>query len=198
LDALIRIIERLVQGIVSIIQPLVENGNLGYLAPFLLLAAATFFALTAKNRTNLVGYMMGWVVAIALVGLYQESNGDNLLVNITGVVPRSDLVMPIFWGLVTGFLLLFPFLRRRLVDVQPLIIALVTGFSVILMFITYRASVSITVVQSAGVENLITYRKRFVGVFALTFGIGVLMHVLISASNPPRPPPTPPHQSPRA
>lgn len=198
MDALIHFIERLVQGIVSIIQPLVDNGNLGYLMPFLLLVAATFFALTAKNRISLAGYLLGWIVAVALIGLYQESNGDNLLVNITGSVPRTDLVMPIFWGLILGFLLLFPFLRRRLLDVQPLIVAIVTGFSVMLLFLAYRASVSITVVQSAGVENLITYRKRFVGVFALAFGIGVLLHVILSASNPPPLPPASPRQPPRA
>lgn len=197
MDALIRFIERLVQGIVSGIQPLVDNGNLGYLMPFLLLAAATFFALTAKNRVNMVGYLLGWVVSVALIALYQETNGDNLLTNITGTAPRTDLVAPIFWGLVAGFLLLFPFLRRRLVDVQPLIIAVVTGFAVMLLFLTYRASNSITVVQSAGVENLITYRKRYVGVFALAFGIGVLIHVLIMASNPPRLPPASPPQQPR-
>jgi hypothetical protein len=195
LDALVHFIERLIQGIVSIIQPLIENGNLGYLMPFLLLIIATFFALTAKNRMNLVGYMLGWIVSIALIGLYQETNGDNVLVNITGTAPRTDLVVPIFWGLVIGFVLLFPFLRRRFVDVQPLIIAVVTGFAVTLLFLTWRSAASFQVIQSAGEENLVAYRKRFFGVFALTFGIAVLVNVLISASNSPRPPPASPPRS---
>jgi hypothetical protein len=195
LDALAHLIERLVQGIVSVVQPLVENGNLGYLMPFLLLIIATFFALTAKNRMNLAGYLLGWIVAVALIVLYQESGGDNLLVNITGTVPRTDLVVPIFWGLVIGFVLLFPFLRRRFVDVQPLIIAFVTGFAVMLLFLTWRSAASFPVIQSAGEENLVNYRKRFIGVFALAFGIAVLVNVLISASNTPRPPAASPPKS---
>ncbi len=191
MDALIRLIERLIQGLVSIVQPLIENGNLGYLMPFFLLLAATIFALTAKNRMNLVGYMLGWIVSISLIGLYQETNGDNILVKITGNVPRTDLGLPIFWGIVAGFFLLLPFLRGRLTDVQPLIIAFVTGFAVMLLFLTWRSTVSIATIQSAGEENLIIYRKRFIGVFALAFGIGVLVHVLISASNTSRRPPPP-------
>lgn len=189
MDGLIRLIEGLIRGIVTGIQPLIENGNLGYLMPFILLGAATYFAVTARNRMNLTGYALGWVIAVALIGLYQEGNGDNILNNLTGQIPRPDLVTPILSGFLVGFLLLFPFLRQKLSDVQPLIIALVTGFAIMLLFLTYRASVSITVVESAGVENLIAYRKRFVGVFSLTFGIGVLLHVLISAANPPPPPP---------
>ncbi len=198
MDTLIQFIQHLIQAIVAAIQPLIDNGNLGYLMPFILLIAATLMALTARNRLALAGYILGWIIAIALISLYLETNGDNLLANVTGNVPRTDVLMPIFWGFVAGFLFLAPFLRRRWVDMQPLIAAFVTAFAIVLLFLAYRASVSITVIQSAGVENLIVYRKRFVGIFALAFGIGVLLHVVISASNPPQPPPyIPPPREPR-
>lgn len=197
MDWLIRLIEGLIQGIMGGVQPLIDNGNLGYFIPFVLLLVTTWVMLTSKNRLCLSGYILGWIIAIAVMALYQETRGDNLLVSLTGVIPRNDVLAPGFWGLVAGFVLLLPFIRLKLSDAQPIILALVTAAAIIMMYLTYRASVSVGAVQTSGLAELIVYRKRYVGIFALAFGVGVLAHVLISAANPPRPPALmPPPQAP--
>lgn len=195
LDALIRLIERVIQAVVTGIQPLVENGNLGYLIPFLLLLGATLIAVSSRNRMSLAGYLVGWVIAIAIIGLYTESNGDTLLANLTGTVPRTDLFTPAFLGLIFGFFLIIPFSRWRMSDSQPIMMTIVTAIAVILLFLTYRVSNSFSIVHTGGEEILIAYRKRYIGVFSLTFGLSVILLVLLTAGNPPRsymPPPYPP------
>lgn len=196
MDWLIRLIEGLIQGIMGSVQPLIDNGNLGYFIPLVLLLVATWVMFTSKNRLCLSGYILGWVIAIAVMALYQETRGDNLLVSLTGVIPRNDVLAPGFWGLVVGFVLLLPFIRLKLSDAQPIILALVTAAALIMMYVAYRASASVGAVQTTGLAELIVYRKRYIGIFALTFGMGVLAHVLMSAANPPPPPPTMPPQPP--
>ncbi len=189
MDAIIRLIESIIQSIIGIIQPLFENGSLGYVVPFMLLLASTVFAFTGRNRANLAGYMLGWMISIALIGLYLEARGDNVLANLTGNLPRADISPPLILGFLLGFLLLAPFIRMRLADAVPIIITFITVASIVVMFMTYRSGMMITVVESQGVRDLITYRKRYCGVLALAFGAGVLLHVVISAANTPPPVP---------
>ena len=191
MDAIIRLIETIAQSIISMIQPLFENGSLGYVVPFLLLIASTLFAVTGRNRANLAGYLLGWLVSIAVIGLYLETRGDAVLANLMGNVPRTDISPPLILGFLLGFLLLAPFIRMRLADAVPIIITMMTVASIVVMFMTFRSSAMITVIESQGVRDLITYRKRYCGVLALAFGAGVLMHVVISAVNTPPPPPVP-------
>jgi hypothetical protein len=188
-DAFIRLIESIAQSIIGIIQPLFENGSLGYVVPFLLLVAASVFAVTGRNRANLAGYMLGWLVSIAVIGLYLETRGDSVLANLTGNLPRADISAPLILGFLLGFMLLAPFIRMRLGDAVPIIITLTTVASIVVMFMTFRSSAMITVIESQGVRDLITYRKRYCGVLALAFGAGVLLHVVISAANTPQPVP---------
>jgi hypothetical protein len=188
-DAIIRLIESIAQSIIGIIQPLFENGSLGYVVPFLLLLASTIFAVTGRNRANLAGYLLGWLVSIAVIGLYLETRGDAVLANLTGNLPRADISPPLILGFLLGFILLAPFIRMRLADSVPIIITLTTVASIVVMFMTFRSSAMITVIESQGVRDLITYRKRYCGVLALAFGAGVLLHVVISAANTPPPPP---------
>jgi hypothetical protein len=190
-DAIIRLIESIAQSIIGIIQPLFENGSLGYVVPFLLLLASTIFAVTGRNRANLAGYLLGWLVSIAVIGLYLETRGDAVLANLTGNLPRADISPPLILGFLLGFILLAPFIRMRLADSVPIIITLTTVASIVVMFMTFRSSAMITVIESQGVRDLITYRKRYCGVLALAFGAGVLLHVVISAANTPPPPPKP-------
>ena len=189
MDAIIRLIESIVQSIIGIIQPLFENGSLGYVVPFMLLLASTIFAFTGRNRANLAGYMLGWMISIALIGLYLEARGDNVLANLTGNLPRADISPPLILGFLLGFMLLAPFIRMRLADAVPIIITFITVASIVVMFMTYRSGMMITVVESQGVRDLITYRKRYCGVLALAFGAGVLLHIVISAANTPPPVP---------
>jgi hypothetical protein len=186
-DGIIRLIEGIVRAIIEMIQPLFNNGSLGYFVPFLLLAAATVYAVTGRNRANLAGYILGWIVGIALIGLYLEARGDAFLTGLTGNLPRADIIPPLLIGFVLGFLTLAPFIRMRLGDAVPIIIAVTTVASLLAMFCTYRSGAMITVVESQGVQDLITYRKRYFGVLALAFGAGVLLHVVLSAANPPPP-----------
>jgi hypothetical protein len=190
-EAIIRLIESIAQSIIGIIQPLFENGSLGYVVPFLLLLASTIFAVTGRNRANLAGYLLGWLVSIAVIGLYLETRGDAVLANLTGNLPRADISPPLILGFLLGFILLAPFIRMRLADSVPIIITLTTVASIVVMFMTFRSSAMITVIESQGVRDLITYRKRYCGVLALAFGAGVLLHVVISAANTPPPPPKP-------
>jgi hypothetical protein len=190
-DAIIRLIETIAQSIIGMIQPLFENGSLGYVVPFLLLIAATLFAVTGQNRANLAGYLLGWIIGIAIIGLYLETRGDAVLANLMGNVPRTDISPPLILGFLLGFLLLAPFIRMRLADAVPIIITMMTVASIVVMFMTFRSSAMITVIESQGVRDLITYRKRYCGVLALAFGAGVLLHVVISAVNTPPPPPVP-------
>ncbi len=192
MDGLIRFIERIIQGIVGGIQPLIDNGNLGYLIPFLMLAIVTVMALTSKNRMSLAGYLLGWVIAVSLMALYQQSGGDRVFDNLLGTIPRSELLTPGLIGLAVGFGFLFPFIQMKLIDAQPIIIAFVTTIAVMLLFLAWRASASIPVISTAGLEDLIAYRRRYVGIFALWLGVGILLHIMISAANPPKPPPAPP------
>lgn len=192
MDGLARFIERIIQGIVGGIQPLIDSGNLGYLIPFLMLAIVTGLALTSKNRMALAGYLMGWVVAVSIMALFQQSNGDRIFDNLLGTVPRNELLTPGLVGIVVGFWALFPFIRMKLIDAQPIIFAFVTTFAVILLFLSWRAAASIPVITSTGLEELIAYRRRYLGIFALWFGVGILLHAMISAANPPKPPPSPP------
>ncbi len=187
MDGIIRFIESIVQGIIGIIQPLFENGNLGYLIPFIILAGATVLALTNKNRMSLVGYILGWIIGIVLIGVYLESNGDSLLMNLTGNVPSHSILVPALLGLFAGFIPLTPFIRMKLTDAAPILVAFATAMTLILMFLAYRASASIPVVQSQGVEDLIVYRKRYIGILSLAFGTGLLLHLVTSAANPPKP-----------
>lgn len=191
MDAIIRLIESIAQSIIGIIQPLFENGSLGYVVPFLLLLASTVFAVTGRNRANLAGYLLGWMVSIAVIGLYLETRGDAVLANLTGNLPRADISPPLILGFLLGFMLLAPFIRMRLADSVPIIITLTTVASIVVMFMTFRSGAMITVIESQGVRDLITYRKRYCGVLALAFGAGVLFHVVISAANTPPPPPVP-------
>jgi len=191
-DGLIRFIERIIQGIVGGIQPLIDNGNLGYLIPFLMLAIVTVMALSSKNRMSLAGYLLGWVIAVSLMALYQQSGGDRVFDNLLGTIPRSELLTPGLIGLAVGFGFLFPFIQMKLIDAQPIIIAFVTTIAVMLLFLAWRASASIPVISTAGLEDLIAYRRRYVGIFALWLGVGILLHIMISAANPPKPPPAPP------
>ncbi|MEZ4669341.1 MAG: hypothetical protein R3E39_15660 [Anaerolineae bacterium] len=190
MDWLIRLIEGLIQGIMGAVQPLIDNGNLGYFVPLVLLLVMTWVMLTSKNRLCLTAYILGWGLSIAVMALYQEARGDTLLVDVTGVIPRSDMLAPGFWGLVVGFLLLLPFIRLKLSDALPIIVALVTASALIMIYLAYRASASVGTVQTSGLADLIVYRKRYVGIFALTFSVGVLAHILMSAANPRRPPPS--------
>lgn len=192
MDGLIRFIERIIQGIVGGIQPLIDNGNLGYLIPFLMLAIVTVMALSSKNRMSLAGYLLGWVIAVSLMALYQQSGGDRVFDNLLGTIPRSELLTPGLIGLAVGFGFLFPFIQMKLIDAQPIIIAFVTTIAVMLLFLAWRASASIPVISTAGLEDLIAYRRRYVGIFALWLGVGILLHIMISAANPPKPPPAPP------
>jgi hypothetical protein len=189
-DAVFRLIESVIQSIVGMVQPLFENGSLGYVVPFLLLLAATVFAFTGRNRTNVAGYIIGWLIGVTLIGRYLEARGDAILANLTGNLPRADVSLPLILGFFLGFMLLAPFIRMRLADATPLIILLTTVAAIVILFLTFRSSVMITVVESQGVRDLITYRKRYCGVLALAFGAGVLLHVVISAANtPPQPVP---------
>jgi hypothetical protein len=190
-DALTRWIESLVQWLAGGLQPMVESGNLGYLLPFLMLVVATVVAVTSKNRMSLAGYVLGWVIALSVMALYLQSGGDRVIENLTGTVPRNDMLTPGLFGLAVGFIGLFPFVRMKLSDAQPIIVALVAGVALLLLFMAWRASASIPNPSTSGLEDLIIYRRRYVGIFALTFGIGVLAHVLVSAANPPKPPPAP-------
>jgi hypothetical protein len=190
-DSIIRLIEGIVRGIVSIIQPLFENGNLGYVIPFIVLIAATLFALTNRNRTALAGYVLGWIIGITLIGVYLETGGDNLLANLTGNVARSDILMPAILGIFLSFVPLVPFIRMKLSDAAPILITFATAAALLLMFLAYRAAEAIPVVQSSGVEDLIVYRRRYVGILSLAFGAGLLAHLVVSAANPPKPPPPP-------
>lgn len=194
MDALTRWIESLVQWLAGGLQPLVESGSLGYLLPFLMLIVATLTTVTSPNRMNLAGYVLGWVIALSVMALYLQSSGDRVIEQLTGTVPRNDLLTPGLFGFLVGFVALFPFIRMKLSDAQPIIVALVTSAALLLMFLAWRASASIPNPTTAGLEALIVYRRRYVGVFALTFGIGVLAHVLVSAVNPPKPPPAPEKQ----
>ncbi|MBZ0280458.1 MAG: hypothetical protein K8L97_06930 [Anaerolineae bacterium] len=191
MDGLIRFIERIIQGIVGGIQPLIDNGNLGYLIPFLMLVVVTVMALTSKNRMSLAGYLMGWVIAVSVMALYQQSSGDRLFDNLLGTIPRNELLTPGLVGVVVGFGFLFPFIQMKLLDAQPIIVAFVTTFAVMMLFLSWRASASIVVISTSGLEELVAYRRRYVGIFALWFGVGVLLHTMISAANPPKPPPAP-------
>lgn len=192
MDGLIRFIERIIQGIVGGIQPLIDNGNLGYLIPFLMLAIVTVMALTSKNRMSLAGYLLGWVIAVSLMALYQQSGGDRVFDNLLGTIPRSELLTPGLIGLAVGFGFLFPFIQMKLIDAQPIIIAFVTTIAVMLLFLAWRAQASITVISTTGLVELVAYRRRYVGIFALWLGVGILLHIMISAANPPKPPPAPP------
>ena len=133
--------------------------------------------------------LLGWLVSIALIGLYLETRGDTVLANLTGNLPRADISPPLILGFLLGFMLLAPFVRMRLADAVPIIITLTTVASIVVMFMTFRSGAMITVVESQGVRDLITYRKRYCGVLALAFGAGVLLHVVISAANTPPPVP---------
>jgi hypothetical protein len=191
-DGIIRLIEGIVRGLVGLIQPLFENGNLGYLIPFVVLAITSILALINKNRMSLAGYILGWIIGIALIGVYLETNGDNVLINLTGNVPRSDILLPGLIGLFIGFVPLIPFIRMKLPDAAPILITFATACTLLLMFLAYRASASIPIVQSQGVEDIIVYRKRYIGILALGLGAGLLAHLVVSAANPPKPPPPPP------
>lgn len=195
MDSIINFIERLVQAIVSGLNPLVESGGIGYVAPFLLLAVVTVVMLTSSNRLSWAGYGLGWIVALFLILTYQNSGGDRWFADLTGTIPRSEVMGPVLWGLAAGFLLLFPFVRTRLHNSTPIIIAFVTGMAIILLFLAWRVTALTPVVQTSGQEELIAYRRRYVGVFALAFGVGVLLHVLLSATNEPRTPAVPPQQT---
>lgn len=191
MDWLVRLIEGIVQWIISFIQPLLESGTLGYLMPLLLLIGATIMAATSKNRINLAGYVLGWVISFALIGIYLEGHGDNILINLTGQ-PRGEFLLPLLIGFLIGFVALTPFIRIKLVDAAPIIITLVTATAITLLFLAYRAGASFTVPITPDITDIIEYRRRYIGLLSLAFGAGVLLHVVVSASNPPKPPPAPP------
>jgi hypothetical protein len=195
LDGIIRLIEGLVRSIIGIIQPLFDNGSLGYVIPFLLLLVATGYAVSGRNRANLAGYILGWFAGIAIIGLYLEARGDAVLTNLTGNLPRPEITGPLILGFLIGFLVLAPFIRMRLIDSIPIIVAVTTLVSIVVMFLTYRCGAMIPDFVSQGTQDLIVYRKRYFGVLALAFGAGVLLHVVVSAANQPPPlPPLPPKQ----
>lgn len=194
-DGLIRLIENFIRSLLSVIQPLVEDGNIGYFFPALLLIGVTLFVLTSGNRLNLIGYALGWLIAITLISLYIEGNGDQILLNLTGTIPRTEFGTPGLLGGLVGFFLLFPFIRRSVAAEAPLIVTVATAGALLLMFLTWRASQSVPILLSSGQEELIVYRKRYVGTLALGFTMGLLGHVLLSAATPP-PPPHPPNPPP--
>jgi hypothetical protein len=187
MDWLVTFIERLIQAIAAGVEPLVESGNLGYIIPFVLLVVATYMALTSSNRFNLTGYALGWVLAVTGIGLYQQGNGDAILANLTGTIPTANIVAPSFWGFVAGFIVLIPLLRLPTESAQPMVVAYVTALSILLMFFTFRAGQSIPVIQTTGQEELLMYRKRIIGIFALVYGISVLLYLIVNSSNRARP-----------
>lgn len=188
MDWLIRLLEGIIQSILTGLQLLMDNGNLGYFVPLVLLLVATWVAIVNRNRLCMAGYVLGWLVALAIMAVYLQAKGDTFLESITGRIPRNDFLTPGFWGLIIGFFLLVPFVRLRLQDALPIIVALLAAAAVIQLFLTYRAGASFDL-QTTGLVELAYYRKRFVGIFALAFGTGVLLHVVLSAANPPRTPP---------
>lgn len=189
MDAIVRLIESVIQGIVSLVQALINSGTLGYLMPLVLLIAVTIIAVTSKNRLSLAGYLLGWVIAVSLMALYMQSYGDRFIDTFLGTIPRTELLTPGIVGLVVGIVLLLPFRQMRVENSQPIIVAFVTTFAIMLLFIAWRASASIPVITTAGQEELIAYRRRYVGIMALWMGVGVLVHILLAAANPPKAPP---------
>lgn len=186
------LIQRFFQTLLSGIEPLFASGDLGYVAPIILLLVASLAALTTRQRSAaFVGYALGWGAAVLGIGFYQQIRGDLILEQVTGVIPRTDYFMPAFWGLALGFFILLPFSRLRPGEAAPVTVGVATAAAVLLLFVAWRASLSVPDPSTTGLVELIAYRKRYVGVFALAFGIGILVHVLLSATNPPRPPPKP-------
>jgi hypothetical protein len=189
-DSIIQFIENLVRSVLSALQPLFSGGNLGYLAPFIILMVATLFAAIYRNRVSIGGYVLGWILGMVLIAIYLQVDGDGIMEQVTGNVPRPNIFIPALAGFLVGFLPLLPFYKQPLYASTPIIIAYTTMMALLFLFLTYRAGASMEIL-SQGVQDLIVYRRRYIGILALAFGTGVLMHIVLSAANPPPKPPPP-------
>jgi hypothetical protein len=182
-DVLVRLIEAFVQWIVGLIEPLFFSGGFAYLLPLALLAGAGFYALFSANRLNLLGLALGLLAAFVFYTVYLETNGDAVLSRATGDVPHANYLTPGVVGLLLALLPLLPLSRRE--RAGPLMVAAASAGGLILLFLAWRAPLSVGELVSAGLEDLALFRQRYVGAGALGFTRGVLLVAVLGAAGRP-------------
>ncbi len=204
MDTIIRIIESGAQGFFNLLQPTLSDGSFGYLVSLLALLLTGLYALRSKNAINRAGLMLGVLLALAFVYVYQQGNGDNVLFPlVTAVYPTENLFTPMLLGLALGIIVLLPFGRAALKDKAALIVAALVAGALVMLFVFWRVSSAtletlrqtVPTVQAYQMDVMIGYLRRTLGVFSVFFFIGVLAHILLSSQPlPPTPPSTPPRQ----
>lgn len=204
MDTIIRIIESGAQGFFNLLQPTLSDGSFGYLVSLLALLLTGLYALRSKNAINRAGLMLGVLLALAFVYVYQQGNGDNVLFPlVTAVYPTENLFTPMLLGFALGIIILLPFGRAPLKDKAALIVAALVAGALVMLFVFWRVSSAtletlrqtVPTVQPYQMDVMIGYLRRTLGVFAVFFFIGVLAHILLSSQPlPPAPPSQPPRQ----
>ncbi|MCB9455940.1 MAG: hypothetical protein H6671_08140 [Anaerolineaceae bacterium] len=204
MDTIIRIIESGAQGFFNLLQPTLSDGSFGYLVSLLALLLTGLYALRSKNAINRAGLMLGVLLALAFVYIYQQGNGDNVLFPlVTAVYPTENLFTPMLLGFAVGVIILLPFGRAPLKDKAALIVAALVAGALVMLFVFWRVSSAtletlrqtVPTVQPYQMDVMIGYLRRTLGVFAVFFFIGVLAHILLSTQPlPPPPPAQPPRQ----
>jgi hypothetical protein len=164
----------LLETLVRIGEAALDSGAIGYLVCGSLLLFVSGWAFGSKNRVNRTAYVFGWLVAVLLINLYFAGDGDQFLRTVIGEKPREELYMPAFFGLVLGFLLVMPF-NRPGANTAPSVLAIVTAGCLLMLFLSWRILIPDPAMQ---VEIIINYRRRFMGIFALMFAVGLLIHLL--------------------
>lgn len=196
MDSIVRLIEAGIQSLINLLQPTLNDGSYGYLFALVVLVGVAVFALRSKNGVHRVGLILGVLVGLGFIYVYDRGNGDNVLLPlVASAYPDEGLFTPALLGLFTGLVILLPLGRAPVTEKSAPIVAALTAGALIMLYIFWRvSSVSpevlrrvVPTAQAYQKEIMTQYLRRVLSIFTFTFVIGVLFHILLSHASAPPP-----------